>query len=1021
MDLIIQPEEVGILARPISQHIDREQIASYITEVEQLQVRSNLGSVLYTEIKQSSSAFDIILNGGIDEVGEVSGGLRKAVAYYVYARIIREGSTIATRFGAVEKTDEYSMRIEQERKNTIARECTNIADTYMAEVIRYAKACGWLTTEGTNATRRMAYVVGDGAQAKAVASGVATVKTEADIVQGEGIIINGNIVSVDFSSVASMGIVTDVEAKSDEAKRVATEAQEIAERALSGSSDNTEAIVEALTKANNAEKKATATSTALTVEVNERKAEDANIAKNIGELETNIAKNASDITANTEELAKQAEELENKAPKVGYAPDLKVDFAKELVGRGVAEPQAIGTIRPTGEISIGDGNATIEKVKGKSVVYNQHCNYSKIIQLTYGLTFEAVGDKIRMYGTSTRTLSPASFRITRDTRIRTQGHKYLVYDSVSNISCKLEEDIFSVIIHPYIVEGEYYDKILGVSIHDLTQMFGEGNEPTTIEEFEARKPLNVSNDYNEGEIISYDANELKSVGFNAWDEIIESGEIDNNGLDKANSSAIRSKNFIRIFPKAKYRFEYPNSTSHYIALKFYDENKNFLKSGTMGGANGVELTTSANICYIRFYMTKSQYSSLCIHLVHTGYRNGEYQPYENDILKLPDVKGIKDADGNQLFPYGLLSAGSVYDEITATKAVKRVEQRAFSEGDNENTSVLTDGTNTIYALAEPIEVDLPEPLNLTYDAWDFGTEELIADGATTPLNADIVYQFNAVDRIRENTTNVSEIEEKVATKQDELTLTVLDNGNIRIGNLQGQTKDFMPATPSGDPMHYAYEAIGAEYNATVSDKTKTGVYGDTITHKAGHWYLNEIGDLSAQEIAEIYRERWPSKNVSVTQYFWKSNSRTVWIDLASDSSLTNYLFYYSPNIEKLKLAKGNTSSIRISGNPMASIIGLSSLTKILTVLNVNNATSLTAWFDGCPALEEVRISGLKCNISFKACSNISKASVKYMIEKAVPTSAITITLHADAYARLAEDADIVAALEAKPLVTLVSA
>ena len=44
-----------------------------------------------------------------------------------------------------------------------------------------------------------------------------------------------------------------------------------------------------------------------------------------------------------------------------------------------------------------------------------------------------------------------------------------------------------------------------------------------------------------------------------------------------------------------------------------------------------------------------------------------------------------------------------------------------------------------------------------------------------------------------------------------------------------------------------------------------------------------------------------------------------------------------------------------------------------------------------------------------------------MIENAVPSSAITITLHPDAYARLADDTDVVAALEAQPLISLVSA
>ena len=44
-----------------------------------------------------------------------------------------------------------------------------------------------------------------------------------------------------------------------------------------------------------------------------------------------------------------------------------------------------------------------------------------------------------------------------------------------------------------------------------------------------------------------------------------------------------------------------------------------------------------------------------------------------------------------------------------------------------------------------------------------------------------------------------------------------------------------------------------------------------------------------------------------------------------------------------------------------------------------------------------------------------------MINKEAATSPITITLHADAYARAMANADIVAALEAHPNVSLASA
>ena len=48
---------------------------------------------------------------------------------------------------------------------------------------------------------------------------------------------------------------------------------------------------------------------------------------------------------------------------------------------------------------------------------------------------------------------------------------------------------------------------------DLTLMFGAGNEPATVSEFEALFP-EVYYPYNAGELISNDAEAVESVGFN---------------------------------------------------------------------------------------------------------------------------------------------------------------------------------------------------------------------------------------------------------------------------------------------------------------------------------------------------------------------------------------------------------------------------------------------------------------------------------------------------------------------------
>ncbi|MBO7294874.1 MAG: hypothetical protein J6U65_05615, partial [Bacteroidaceae bacterium] len=557
-------------------------------------------------------------------------------------------------------------------------------------------------------------------------------------------------------------------------------------------------------------------------------------------------KNTSTIQVNPEGISMSSpngyiedvvKEITDKAPKVGYAPDLKVNFAKELVGRGEASKEVIGAIRPTGVRSIGDGNATIERIKGESVVWNQ------LVDGAISFTRMSTQDNI----TYTPTISTENGNIYHILGVAKGSHKYLCTGSIVNsrgttpiagigplgtvFSLKDGGNIF---LYPFpnniTVSPEDWARVEEpIQFHDLTLMFGAGNEPTTIEEFEARKPLGVSNEYNEGTIVTYNGEAHKSVGFNAWDEEWENGAYSNSHGGKTDSAtSIRNTTPIKVCGGVEYYIK-TNATTKRVY--YYNAKGEFLSYETIGSSN--TFTPPLDCTFINFYTSDTTYNhDICIHLAHTynpeKYPNG-YAPYEADTHVLPNISAIKDADGNQLFPNGLLSAGSVHDEITATKVSKRVgvvdmgtlNWGRYAEsggyifqvthtdiGVNSNTtsvpnllnkaypSVLradiktrdkcisqnngakaliirddayTDATSfkqamsgvlLYYELAEPIEVDLPEPLNMTYEAWDFGTEELLADGATTPLNADIVYEFNAVDRIRENSSAIKDKADK---------------------------------------------------------------------------------------------------------------------------------------------------------------------------------------------------------------------------------------------------------------------
>jgi hypothetical protein len=81
-----------------------------------------------------------------------------------------------------------------------------------------------------------------------------------------------------------------------------------------------------------------------------------------------------------------------------------------------------------------------------------------------------------------------------------------------------------------------------------------------------------------------------------------------------------------------------------------------------------------------------------------------------------------------------------------------------------------------YQLAEPTIIEYDEPFNLDYKVADFGTEEIIAPQPSAPLVADIIYQFNAVDMIREHEIEINELQRIIATMQAQLTSLTSNNG-----------------------------------------------------------------------------------------------------------------------------------------------------------------------------------------------------------------------------------------------------
>lgn len=235
-----------------------------------------------------------------------------------------------------------------------------------------------------------------------------------------------------------------------------------------------------------------------------------------------------------------------------------------------------------------------------------------------------------------------------------------------------------------------------------------------------------------------------------------------------------------------------------------------------------------------------------------------------------------------------------------------------------------------------------------------------------------------------------------------------------------------------------------DYASKMNSGTLRDLYisaGAKYNEATGFYELNGLTDITEEEMRVIYN-RWLID-------IGTNGSASGWLIL-DEGERTNLpcitradIFYHldngirGKNVEVLRICAASTDDytrVCYVGNSAA--VGhylFPKLRKVIGVWQYNSENpgnfnfSYGQPFHNCPLLEEIRMRKINKSHTFAASPNLSKESVQYMIENANPPSgaavgSITITLHPTAYTRLKDDADIVAALEAKGgIVTLVSA
>lgn len=137
---LITTLEVSSLSRSMSVHVDEDKIETYIRESESIDIKSALGDALYLDVKDNLDKYKLLLEGGIYEGKDgkqLLTGLKTALAYYTYARIVKNGDGNVTRYGFVQKESEYSSHIEFKEKVMAYDDAFSIADRYLKECVMF--------------------------------------------------------------------------------------------------------------------------------------------------------------------------------------------------------------------------------------------------------------------------------------------------------------------------------------------------------------------------------------------------------------------------------------------------------------------------------------------------------------------------------------------------------------------------------------------------------------------------------------------------------------------------------------------------------------------------------------------------------------------------------------------------------------------------------------------------------------------------------------------------------------------
>lgn len=175
-----------------------------------------------------------------------------------------------------------------------------------------------------------------------------------------------------------------------------------------------------------------------------------------------------------------------------------------------------------------------------------------------------------------------------------------------------------------------------------------------------------------------------------------------------------------------------------------------------------------------------------------------------------------------------------------------------------------------------------------------------------------------------------------------------------------------------------FEGAGAVYNP------ETGLYS-----------LSGLDDLTEEQILESYVDTI----LQVGNYPMRSTRVRTFFPIPYTQDL-RYWYFAASNLESVQIKE----DMDVRAYSIDAFCGYcSKLKKVLDIINVENVSGTSfSIFTNSPLVEYFRIKNLKKNAVISDCPLLTLDTVSYLVDNAANTSAITVQVHPDVYAKLTD-------------------